>query len=114
MTMRSSFAGTETWEQIDFAARFPVHAPPAVLARGMLGMIRDDASATLRTISVPALVVAGDRDTTCKPEASERMRQEIPGARQVTLSPARHLGLIEHHARYREAVEEFARGAVAV
>lgn len=113
MAMRTSFAGTETWEQIDFAARFQVHASPAVLARGMLGMMRYDATATLKTITVPTLVVAGDKDSTCKPEASERMRQEIPGARQVTLAPARHFGLIEHHERYANSVAEFAHTTAA-
>jgi hypothetical protein len=33
MNKRSSFAGTETWEQIDFATRFQPQASPAVLAR---------------------------------------------------------------------------------
>lgn len=113
MNMRTSFAGTETWEQIDFSARFQIQASPAVLARGMLGMIRYDATATLKTIAAPVLVVAGDKDTTCKPEASERMTRDIPRARQVTLAPARHLGLIEHHARYATAVREFAERTAA-
>src|SRR4051794_26790869 len=38
-TMRSSFAGTESWQQIDFAAHFQAKARPSVLARGMLGML---------------------------------------------------------------------------
>ena len=93
----SSFGGTETWEQIDFATKFQPQASPAVLARGMLGMMRYDATKTLAAISVPTLVVAGDRDSTTKPEASERIRASVPGARLITLTPAKHLGLIEHH-----------------
>jgi pimeloyl-ACP methyl ester carboxylesterase len=108
-TKRSSYAGTETWEQIDFAARFQIKASPAVLARGMLGMIRYDATETLKAIRVPTLIVSGDRDKTCKPSASSRMHHDIPGSRLVTLSPARHLGLLEHHLRYAQAVHDFAR-----
>ncbi len=111
--MRSSFAGTESWEQIDFSAQFQTKAPPAVLARGMLGMMRYDATETLKNIDVPTLVVGGDRDTTCKPEASERMQRDIPGARAVMLSPARHLGLLEHHDRYAQAIQGFARTSAA-
>lgn len=107
-TKRSSFAGTETWEQIDFIARFQTRASPAVLARGMLGMMGYDATSTLATIHVPALVVSGDRDSVCKPEASERIRQGVPAATLVPLTPAKHMGLIEHHARYATAVREFA------
>lgn len=110
---RSSFAGTESWEQIDFAARFQVKAPPAVLARGMLGMIRFDETETLGSLPIPALVVAADRDTTCKPEASERIRAGIRRARLITLAPAKHLGLIEHHTQYAAAVREFAMATLA-
>ena len=107
-TMRGSFGGTETWPQIEFATRFQVQASPAVLARGMLGMMRYDATNILADISVPTLIVAGERDSTTKPEASEQMRSIISGARMITLSPAKHLGLIEHHQEYAKAVREFA------
>ena len=111
MNKLSSFGGTETWEQIDFATKFQPQASPAVLARGMLGMMRYDATKTLAAISVPTLVVAGDRDSTTKPEASERICASVPGARLITLTPAKHLGLIEHHTRYAEVVGEFAYAA---
>ena len=107
-TKQSSFGGTETWEQIDFFTRFQPEASPAVMARGMLGMMRYDATQTLARISVSTLVVAGDRDSVTKPEASEAIRSGIPAARLITLAPAKHLGLIEHHTRYAEVVREFA------
>ena len=112
-TKQSSFGGTETWEQIDFFTRFQPEASPAVMARGMLGMMRYDATQTLARISVPTLIVAGDRDSVTKPEASERIRSGIPRARLITLAPAKHLGLIEHHTRYAEVVREFAYAAQA-
>jgi pimeloyl-ACP methyl ester carboxylesterase len=112
-TKQSSFGGTETWEEIDFFTKFQPQAPPAVMARGMLGMMRYDATQTLAGISVPVLVVAGDRDPVTKPEASERIRSGIPRARLVTLAPAKHLGLIEHDTRYADAVREFAYAAQA-
>ena len=112
-TRHSSFGGTETWEQIDFFTRFQPEASPAVMARGMLGMMRYDATQTLESISVPTLVVAGDRDSVTKAEASERIRSGIPRARLIILAPAKHLGLIEHHTRYAEVVREFAYAAEA-
>ena len=53
------------------------------------------------------------RDSVTKPEASERIRCGISRARLITLAPARHLGLIEHHTRYAEVVREFAYAAQA-
>jgi pimeloyl-ACP methyl ester carboxylesterase len=106
-TKRSSFAGTQTWEQLDFAAHFQAISSPAVVARGMLGMIRYDATPTLRTITTPTLIVCGDQDPLTKPEASERMQKDISAAALIRLAPAKHLALIEHHGRYATAVREF-------
>jgi hypothetical protein len=36
LTKSSGFAGTETWEALDFVAHFQLQASPAVMARGML------------------------------------------------------------------------------
>lgn len=108
MNKSSSFGGTETWEQIDFTTKFQTEASPAVIARGMLGMMEYDALQTLEQISIPALVIAGDKDSTTKPEASERIRAGIRRAKLLTLAPAKHMGLIEHHAAYAKAVREFA------
>jgi pimeloyl-ACP methyl ester carboxylesterase len=106
-TIRSSYAGHQTWEQVDFMTRYQAKDSPAVLARGMFGMIHYDATATLGTLGLPTLVVPGDRDPVCQPEASLRIDREAPGARLAPLAPAKHLGLIEHHARFGELAAEF-------
>jgi pimeloyl-ACP methyl ester carboxylesterase len=106
-TRRSGFAGRQRPGQVNFMARFQPHAPPSVVARGMFGMLAYDATATLPTIDVPTLVVPGDRDTVCLPEASERMIREIPGARSCPLSPGKHMALIEHHGDFAEALAGF-------
>jgi pimeloyl-ACP methyl ester carboxylesterase len=107
-TKSSGFAGTETLEELDFVARFQLQASPAVMARGMLGMLRYDATAILKAINVPALVVIGDKDSVCKPEAGERMQRDIPGAQLARLAPAKHMGLIEHHTKFSEIVGKFS------
>jgi pimeloyl-ACP methyl ester carboxylesterase len=111
-TLQSGFAGNETWGQVEHLTRLGVKAWPAVLARGMFGMLRYDATATLKTLRLPALVVAGDRDPVCRPEASDRMRQDIAGSQRVVLTPAKHMGLIEHQARFAEGVGQFARACL--
>ncbi len=70
-------------------------------------MIAYDATATLATIPVPALVFVGDEDPVTLPEAGQYISRHIPNARLETLSPARHMGLIEHHARFDEQVGGF-------
>ena len=112
-THRQSFAGTETRGQLDFVTRFMPSARPDVLARGMLGMMTYDATATLPTILVPVLAVVGDRDTVTTPEAGQFITRSVPRADLATLAPARHMGLIEHHGRFDQLVAEFAASCLA-
>lgn len=104
----SGFAATTTWQQVDFMSRYSLYPSPAVLARGMLGMLRYDASATLKTIDVPTLVVAANQDPVCKPEASEHISQDIPTAEITPLAPAKHMGFMEHNQRFAALVGDFA------
>jgi pimeloyl-ACP methyl ester carboxylesterase len=113
-TGRESFAGTETRGQLDFAARFMPHGRPDVLARGMFGMLHYDATPVLSTIFIPTLVIAGDRDVTTKPEASEVIASRIPNARLAKLSPGRHMGLIERNEEFDRLVGDFAGSILPV
>jgi pimeloyl-ACP methyl ester carboxylesterase len=74
----------------------------------MLAKLRYDATETMETIDVPALIVQGDRDSVRKPEAGDRMHQAIIGSRLVSLKPAKHMGLIEHHQTFTQYVSTFA------
>lgn len=104
----TGFGGTETWQEVDFSTRYNLYMSPAVLAKGMFGMLRYDASATLKTIGVPTLVVAGDRDPVCKPEASERISRDVPNAELAMLAPAKHNGFMEHNQEFGTLVADFA------
>jgi pimeloyl-ACP methyl ester carboxylesterase len=74
----------------------------------MFGMLHYDATQTLKAVALPTLVVAGDRDPVCKPDASQRMHQEIRGSQLLPLVPAKHMGLVEHHRFFAHRVGEFA------
>ena len=111
-TARQSFAGTQTRQQVAFVTRCVRQTSPAVLARGMLGMLRYDATATLPTIGVPVLIIAGDQDTTTLPDASAFMQASIPGAQLTTLAPAKHQGLLEHHTSFAQRVAAFCEACL--
>ena len=106
-THKGSFSGNETRGQLDFVTDFAPLGRPDVLARGMLGMIGYDATHVLKKIKVPTLVFVGDKDTTTKPEAGEYIASNVPKGKLVTLTPARHMGLLEHHDRFDRHVAEF-------
>jgi hypothetical protein len=58
----------------------------------------------MREAWIPTLEVAGDRDSTTKPFASLTIHEGIARARMIELSPAKHLGLIEHHVIFRQVL----------
>jgi pimeloyl-ACP methyl ester carboxylesterase len=104
-----SFAGAETWQQLDDMARYAYRSSPGVIARGVLGMLRWDGSDVLPQIHVPTLIIAGAQDVTTLPAASERMARDIPAARQLTIDNAAHMGPVEQHARYAQAIVSSTR-----
>jgi pimeloyl-ACP methyl ester carboxylesterase len=107
------FSGNESWEQLDFLARYYLRTWPVAAAQYTLAMFRFDTTATLGSIRVPTLIVVGDHDGNCAPEAQEFMAREIPGARLLTLRPARHAGLIEHYRTFDRALADFADACAA-
>jgi pimeloyl-ACP methyl ester carboxylesterase len=104
---RQVFSYAGTWGQLEFVSRYVLQVWPAVYARGMLGMFRYDATDALGGVTVPTLVVAGDRDKVTKPEASAAIREGVPAAELTTLAPAGHMGLISEHGAFGAVVEEF-------
>jgi pimeloyl-ACP methyl ester carboxylesterase len=106
-TERGSFSGHENRFQLESLTRKFVAAWPGVIGRGMLAMFRYDATAILAGLNMPTLVVIGDRDESCSPEAGDFMARSVPDARLVRLSDARHCGLYEYHGAFNAAVAEF-------
>jgi pimeloyl-ACP methyl ester carboxylesterase len=107
MTRFLTFAGTQTGKQLDVTSLLSAMAPPAITARGVLGMFNYDASTTLKQINVPTLVIGANTDKLTKLEASETMAASIPGAKLLTLAPAGHMGFVERHQETNQAVAGF-------
>ncbi|HEX8517242.1 MAG TPA: alpha/beta hydrolase [Bacteroidia bacterium] len=103
-----SFAGTQTAAQLDFITRLSALAPPAITARGVLGMLKTyDVTNDLDKIKIPALIIAADKDRLTKPVASEFMDKKLPNSKMVVISPAGHQGLIERHEEVNRAAKGF-------
>jgi len=103
-----SFAGAESWEQLDTMARYAYRSSPAVVARGVRAMLDWDATEVLPKIGVPTLIISGDEDVTTLPSASDRMARDIRSAARVSIPDAAHLGPVEQHRAYADAIEGFA------
>ncbi|MFL6698951.1 MAG: alpha/beta fold hydrolase [Vitreoscilla sp.] len=104
-----SFAGNETWAQLDDMARYAWRSDPGVVARGVVAMMHWDASDVLPRVNVPTLVLAGAQDRTTLPAASQRIAHDIPAAQLSTIAPAAHLGPVESAPAYAARIIEFTR-----
>ena len=106
-TRIASFAGEQTWGQVNYGARLAASSWPGVVARGNLEMLKFDEQATLPKINVPVLVVAASNDRMTKPSASEHIESLLPQGIPTALQPAGHLGFWEQHADFAEVLSEF-------
>jgi pimeloyl-ACP methyl ester carboxylesterase len=108
-TRLSSFAGRQTWGQVDFAARLSSFASPAVVARGMLAMLRFDEAAALPHITVPVLILSGVNDRLTIPEANQHISHQAPKGELISIEPAGHLSVLERHDAVNESLSRFTR-----
>jgi pimeloyl-ACP methyl ester carboxylesterase len=109
MTRLLTFAGTQTPKQLEFTTLLSTMTPPAVMARGCLGMFRYDVSRELKDIKEPALIIAANRDRLTRPFASTHMKAAMPNARLAMMQPGNHQALIERHAEVNASAEGFIR-----
>jgi pimeloyl-ACP methyl ester carboxylesterase len=70
-------------------------------------MKRPDSTAMLSSISVPALVVAGEEDAIIPLDDAEMLRREIPRSRLVVLRAAGHLSNVEVPGEFSMALADF-------
>ena len=103
----TSFAGTQTLSQIDYSSLMATCAWPSVFGRGNLAMLKFDEEATLRTISVPTLIVGGENDRLTKFSASQHLAAKIPQGDLRMLEPAGHLGHWEQHDDFTQMLDRF-------
>jgi pimeloyl-ACP methyl ester carboxylesterase len=107
MTRLLTFTGTQTPRQLNYITLLSTLAPPAVTARGLLGMFKYDVTNELPQIDIPTLIIAANKDRLTKPVASGYMQTHIPNAKLFTINPAGHQGLVERHHEANEAAESF-------
>jgi 3-oxoadipate enol-lactonase len=83
---------------------------PADIAGVQRGIAeRPDSIATLATINVPTLIIAGDEDSIPSGEF-ELMRQRIKGSELRVISPAGHYAALEKPAEFGALLRKFLEG----
>jgi 3-oxoadipate enol-lactonase len=70
---------------------------------------RPDSTATLGTITVPTLFIAGDEDVITPPKEARVMHEAVLGSRLEILGRAGHLSNLEAPAAFNVVLSEFLR-----
>ncbi len=112
-TEKQSFSGKETRGQLNFTARFVLHQSPAVLAKGMLGMIQFDESTNVNTFAFPTVVIAAEKDPVTLPSASQFLTDSIPNGYCVTIPTGRHQAQMEMNESFLGALKRFIQNSLS-
>ncbi len=93
---------------VDAARRMMQKMSPQDIAGVQQGMAdRPDSIPTLKTISVPTLVIVGEDETTAE---AELMRQQIPGSRLQVVPRAGHYAALEQPEEFARLLRSFLDG----
>lgn len=89
-----------------------VPMPTTEVALQALGaLVETDLRARLPLIDLPTVVMSGDRDVICLPQASEFLAQRIPSARQIVFAGCGHAPFLTQSRRFNACLDKF-RGMV--
>lgn len=72
---------------------------------------RPDSIPTLKTITVPTLIIEGLEDTVYPPEFSQKMQQNIAGSKLVIIPGASHAAIFERASAANRAILDWARAS---
>ncbi len=103
-----SFCGSQTRGQLDHMAYLQTITPPWVIGKQMLAMFKHNTTETLPRINVPTLIIVGDNDRGCVPQASHFMHSQIPGSQLVEITHSGHVSMMEQPTQVLAALGEFA------
>ncbi|RVT96461.1 alpha/beta hydrolase [Mucilaginibacter limnophilus] len=103
------FAGRQTADQLRFMCRIAALNPPEVTADGLLRCMEFDVTASLKTITVPALVMGAAYDRIIKPDACKHISRQV-GHGHFTMINGGHQSIMEVPDEVNKALIEFLIG----
>ena len=84
-----------------------LRAGPWTLLRATRDVLADDVRGELAAVTVPTLVLVGERDTLIPPAVGDLLRRELPSARLVRLESAGHVPMFDQPDAFGEALLRF-------
>ena len=110
---RLGFDGHVTRSQLEHTTLLATRNPPAAQARGILAMLRWDATDAFRGLETPVLVVGGKQDIVTRPDACRVIAASAPQGTLELVDGANHMGMLELAELYDTMIAKFALGVSA-
>jgi pimeloyl-ACP methyl ester carboxylesterase len=80
---------------VDHVARVATETPAEVWIHSLDALVRVDLREALANITVPSLVIAGDRDRITPPASAQQILERLPDARGILLTRTGHVSQME-------------------
>lgn len=93
--------------QVEYVTRLAQDAPVEVWIHTAQDLLDIDFREALRHVTVPALVVVGDRDLLTPKRTAQAIRALLPQGRAVAIAGAGHISMLEQHRVFNEVLEGF-------
>jgi pimeloyl-ACP methyl ester carboxylesterase len=103
----TNFGPDASPSQVDHVTRVSMAAPAEVWVHTLQDVLELDLRHVLEHVTVPALVIVGDRDLVTPKASAQALRSALPDARAVVITRAGHLSMMEQHERFDEVLDAF-------
>lgn len=103
----TNFGPDASPSHIEHVTRISTAAPAEVWVHTLQDILDMDLRHVLERITVPTLVVVGDRDLVTPKTSAQALRSALPNARAVVITRAGHVSMMEQHERFNEVLDGF-------
>jgi pimeloyl-ACP methyl ester carboxylesterase len=93
--------------QVEYVTRLSAGAPIAAWTHTLQSLLEMDLGHALGHVTVPALVVVGDRDLLTPKASAWALRAALPDARAVVITAAGHLSMMEQHRVFNDVLRDY-------
>ena len=99
--------------QVEHVTRIAQAAPAEVWIHTLLDIVEIDLQSAIQNVTVPSLVVVGDRDLVTPKTSAQALRAALPDAEAIVITGAGHVSMMERHRVFNEVLERYVERALA-
>jgi pimeloyl-ACP methyl ester carboxylesterase len=100
--------------QVEHVSRISADAHPEVWIHTLRDLVEMDLRHALEHVTVPALVIVGDRDLVTPKTSALALRAALPHARAVVITGAGHISMMERHRVWNQVVAGYLEQMLSI